>query len=162
MIPSESSLILMDLRQASYGKWKRRPYRGHIRFNQAIYQQKRLVNTYPQPQKKLEYPLPALTLSKKECGEIIKTIKDVGLPHYSICRNFPLNLVHRKRDYLGIGIGDLYIMHGSSQIEIVHVSYALCISSILLITGLIILRVKVIVLLFLKITPRHDGVSLYV
>ena len=31
---------------------------------------------------KLDYPLPAPNLSKKECGELTKIIKDAGLPHY--------------------------------------------------------------------------------
>ena len=64
----------------------------------------------------MDYCLPALTLSKKECNEIIKIIKDAGLTDSSICRNFPLDLVHVKIDYIGIGVDNLYIMQGSSQI----------------------------------------------
>ena len=63
---------------------------------------------------KLKYPLPALTLSKKKFGELIKIIKDTGLPHSSICLKFPLNLVHSTSNYLGLGIYDLYGMQGSS------------------------------------------------
>ena len=44
--------------------------------------------------KKLEYPLTALTLSKKECDKLIRIIKDIGLPQFKICKNFPLDLVH--------------------------------------------------------------------
>ena len=70
--------------------------------------------------KKKYYPLPALTLSKDKCDELIKMIKDAGLPHYSIFRKFPLSLVHVTINYLGLDIGNLYIMQGSHQIEIVH------------------------------------------
>ena len=52
---------------------------------------------------------------KKECGELIKIIKDSGLPHSSICRKFPLNLVHGTRNYLVLGMDNHYIMEGSSQ-----------------------------------------------
>ena len=49
---------------------------------------------------KLEYPLPALTLSKKECGELITVIKDAGLPQSSICKKNPLYLVHGTNNHL--------------------------------------------------------------
>ena len=69
---------------------------------------------------KMEYLLPALTLSKKEYGDIIKIVKDASLPHSSICRKFPINLVHGTSDYLESGMENLYIMQGSYKIEIVN------------------------------------------
>ena len=66
--------------------------------------------------KKLEYPLPQLTLTKNECGELITFIKYVGLPHSSICQKFPPDLVHCTSDYLGIGMDELYIVQGSSKV----------------------------------------------
>ena len=56
---------------------------------------------------KLDQPLPALTLSKKEYGETITIIKDNGLPHSSICRKSPLELVHGTSDCLRFGMDNL-------------------------------------------------------
>ena len=70
--------------------------------------------------KKLDYPLLALSLSNNECGELIAIIKDSGLPHSSIWKKSPLNFVHGTSDYIGIGMDDLYIIQGSYKIEIVH------------------------------------------
>ena len=50
--------------------------------------------------KKLDCPLPELTLPKKVCGELITIIKDAGVPHSLICTNPPLDLFHGTRDYL--------------------------------------------------------------
>ena len=65
----------------------------------------------------LKHPL---TPSKKEFGEIIKINKEADLPHSSICRKLPLNLVYNTIDELELGMGNLYSMQTSLKIEILH------------------------------------------
>ena len=70
--------------------------------------------------KKMDCPLPELTLPKKVCGELITIIKDAGVPHSLICTNPPLDLFHGTRDYLWLVMDESYITQGSYQIEIVY------------------------------------------
>ena len=68
--------------------------------------------------KTLQYPLPALTLTKKECRKLTSPIHEIGLPQSRICRKFPKDLVYGSTDTLGLGLDDLYVDQGTSKVEI--------------------------------------------
>ena len=70
--------------------------------------------------KTLEYPLPALSLSRKDCQQIMKPVKDAGLSQASVCHTFPLDLVYGSTDLMGLGMTDLYVSQGLAHVEIVQ------------------------------------------
>jgi hypothetical protein len=65
---------------------------------------------------KLRYPLPATTLSKKECDSILSPLLKAALPAAGICRNFPRVLVFAPTKYQGLGVPNLYTEQGISHI----------------------------------------------
>jgi hypothetical protein len=58
--------------------------------------------------KSLEYPLIATSLSKAQCNQIMKPIRDARLPALGINRNLTLEVVHGPKRYQGVGIPDLW------------------------------------------------------
>jgi hypothetical protein len=48
--------------------------------------------------KTLQYPLPALTLSEKDCDKIMALILKVRLPTMAICRNYPRKIVYAPKE----------------------------------------------------------------
>jgi hypothetical protein len=70
--------------------------------------------------KTLQYPLPALTLSEKECNRIIRPVLDAGLNKASICKKFPKAVIHGPNDEGGLNITNLYTHQGISRIEILQ------------------------------------------
>ena len=67
--------------------------------------------------KSLQYPLPALTLSEKECNKIMQPVKAVALSRTSISRNFPLDVLYGPKEEGGLGLDHLYIMQGAMHLE---------------------------------------------
>lgn len=65
--------------------------------------------------KSLTYPLPALTLTRKECTTIMKPVLQSGLNAVHTSRNYPRDLVYGNTKESGLNIEDLYheqgIMH---------------------------------------------------
>jgi hypothetical protein len=70
--------------------------------------------------KTLEYPLPALTLTEKECNRIIRPVLDAGLNKSAICKTFPKAVIHGPKEEGGLDITHLYTHQGLSRIEILH------------------------------------------
>ena len=70
--------------------------------------------------KSLEYPLPALTLSEKECKRIMAPVLEVALPKSNICRTYPRAVVYGPKGTLGLGLNNLYIVQGAKQIALLH------------------------------------------
>ena len=68
--------------------------------------------------KSLEYCLPATTLTKKQCTDIIKPLLASALPKMNISRNINRQAVHLPKQYNGIGIIDLHMQQGISHIKI--------------------------------------------
>ena len=68
--------------------------------------------------KKLEYPLPALTLEKKDCNNIISSILSGGLPRIGVCKKMARALVYLPTKFQGLGVHDLYISQGLSHIKV--------------------------------------------
>jgi hypothetical protein len=58
--------------------------------------------------KSLEYPLPALNLSKKQCEKIMAPALHQFLPFIGVCHNFPWDLVHTPLKYGGLGITHIH------------------------------------------------------
>ena len=68
----------------------------------------------------LQYPLPALTLTEKECTNIMAPILDVTLPHSHICRTYPRAVVYGPKSLMGLGKTELYVKQGVSQIGLIQ------------------------------------------
>jgi hypothetical protein len=66
--------------------------------------------------KTLQYPLPALTLTEKECDKIMSPILEVGLPAMSVCKRYPRKVVYAPKKDGGLNIPNLYISQGTSRI----------------------------------------------
>ena len=64
------------------------------------------------------YPLPALTLSHKECNRIMKPVLDASLAKTHVCRNFPHSVIYGPKSEKGLGITNLFLSQGLS-----HISY---------------------------------------
>ena len=68
---------------------------------------------------KLRYPLPVLTMTRKECHSISSPLLQAALPAAGICRTFPRVLVHAPLRYQGPGLPDLYTEQGIPHILMV-------------------------------------------
>ena len=67
--------------------------------------------------KTIQYPLPALTLSPKDCTKITQPIKQVALPKTSISKNYPLDVLFGPTEEGGLGMEHLYTLQGAMHIE---------------------------------------------
>jgi hypothetical protein len=56
----------------------------------------------------LNYPLPAINLTEKECEAIMALIIEYILPALGICRNFPCSIVFALKEFFGFGIQHLH------------------------------------------------------
>jgi hypothetical protein len=65
----------------------------------------------------LNYPLPALRLTKAQCNSILAPILQYCLPEMGICRNFPRSLVFSTLDYMGLNILHLSYIREISRIK---------------------------------------------
>ena len=68
----------------------------------------------------LQYPLPALTLTEKECTSIMAPVLEVALPYSRVCRTYPRKVVYGPKAMMGLGKTDLYIKQGVLQIGILQ------------------------------------------
>ena len=91
--------------------WKEQIQSGHID-NKAAWQ---AISTTIM--KSIQYPLPALTLTRKECAHIIAPILEIGLPKASICRNFPRAVLFGPKKEGGMGLWDPYNFQGLERIS---------------------------------------------
>jgi hypothetical protein len=64
----------------------------------------------------LEYPLPALNLTKKQCEEIMSPALNQFLPSIGVCRNFPRSIVFAPLTVGGLGIAHLYTTQETARI----------------------------------------------
>ena len=67
--------------------------------------------------KSLEYPLPALTLSREQCDKIMKIVKSSLLPKSHISKNFPNAILYGIKNEGGLGLEHLYTTQGIKHIE---------------------------------------------
>jgi hypothetical protein len=65
----------------------------------------------------LHYPLPATTLTLKQCDAIMTPILQAGMPSSGIVRTFPHALVYGSIEYQGLGVPNLFTSQGISPIE---------------------------------------------
>ena len=68
--------------------------------------------------KTLMYPLPALTMTESECNHVFAPVRQAGLNHSGINRNFPSDLVFGSTDELGLGLDHLFTIQGASKLTI--------------------------------------------
>lgn len=68
--------------------------------------------------KSLVYPLPALTLTQKECTSIMAPVKKAGLNAMHISRSYLNDLAFGSKEELGLGITELYTKQG-----VIHAYY---------------------------------------
>lgn len=66
--------------------------------------------------KTLEYPLPALTLTQKECDKIMKPVLTAGLLSTNVTRNYPRVVAYGNKAEGGLGINNLYRTGGLGRI----------------------------------------------
>jgi len=59
--------------------------------------------------KTLEYLVQTNTLTEAECNKLVKTIYDLILPRYNICRNISLVIKYGLREAMGLGFKNLFI-----------------------------------------------------
>ena len=67
--------------------------------------------------KKLEYPLPAMVFTEKQCVAILWPLLTPALQAMGIQGNFPRDLVHGPVKYQGLGILNLYVSQGIAHID---------------------------------------------
>ena len=67
--------------------------------------------------KKLEYPLPAMVFTEKQCAAILWPLLTPALQAMGIQGNFPRDLVHGPVKYQGLGIPNLYVSQGIAHID---------------------------------------------
>jgi hypothetical protein len=67
--------------------------------------------------KKLEYPLPVMVFTEKQCTAILHPLLTLALQAMGIQGNFPRDLVHGPKKYQGLGIPNLYITQGIAHIN---------------------------------------------
>ena len=68
---------------------------------------------------KLKYPLPACTLSEKDCKSILFPAIKAALPKANICSSIPCSVRDCPQQLGGLGISSLYHYQGTSRIAIV-------------------------------------------
>ena len=59
--------------------------------------------------KKLSYPLPATTFTRKQCKEILSPVLWQGLPKAGIGQTMPREIVHAPLEEGGLAVPDLYV-----------------------------------------------------
>ncbi len=66
--------------------------------------------------KSIEYPLPALTLTEKECKKVMTPLLQAYLPAAGFNRHFPHDLLYGTPKYKGMGLKNIYTSQNVSHI----------------------------------------------
>ena len=67
--------------------------------------------------KSLEYPLPALTLTREQCNKIMGIVKEGLLPKAHLSKNFPHAALYGPKEEGGLELPHLYITQGLMHID---------------------------------------------
>jgi hypothetical protein len=72
----------------------------------------------------LLYPLPALTLTEKECNHIIAQVLSAGLQNLAVCKNFPCAVTYGPKEEGGFNLPNLFTQQGVLHIAAIvdHIS----------------------------------------
>lgn len=62
--------------------------------------------------KSLEYPLPAMTFSEKQCKQYMAPMLRSYLPKAGFNRNFPRDILYGSKEYGGLGLHNPYLLQG--------------------------------------------------
>ena len=65
--------------------------------------------------KSIQYPLPALTLTKSECNYVVAPIVQASLQNLRISSKYPRSLVYASNTYNGLGFFNIYTLMGTSM-----------------------------------------------
>lgn len=65
----------------------------------------------------LDYPLTATRLTKQQCNALMKPLRQAALPALHIPTTFPTILAHAPKDYLGLGLPNLWFEQGLAQVD---------------------------------------------
>jgi len=78
----------------------------------------------------LQYPLPALSLTEKQCKKISNKLYTASLPKFGIVSSFPIKRRHLPHTYQGLHLPDLYLQQSIvgqlREIEQASVSKGIC------------------------------------
>ena len=102
--------VIRELRSKSE-VWKDHVQAGHIDRKEAW----QAISTTIM--KTIQYPLPALTLTKEECKHITAPILEAGLPKSAVCRNYPRAVLYGPKKEGGMGLWDPYDFQGIERIS---------------------------------------------
>ena len=70
--------------------------------------------------KSIGYPLPALTLTKRECQYIMAPALKAGLNASKISRTFPSDVLYGDKQEGGFGVTDIYYEQGITHLTLLH------------------------------------------
>jgi hypothetical protein len=75
--------------------------------------------------KSLLYPLPALTLTEKDCTYIMAPVLEAGLQNSAICKNYPRVVTFGPKEESGLNLPSLYTQQGIQHIATINEHLAL-------------------------------------
>lgn len=81
--------------------------------------QETLISLHTGISKSLDYPLVATRLTKKQCNDPMRPLRQAALPILGIPSTFPTVLVHSPREFLGLGFPNLWFEQGLAQVNCV-------------------------------------------
>ena len=110
LAPDGNNLKMIDKLRSKSEKWKDLITSGHITKTNAY----QVLNTTIL--KSLEYPMPALTLTKKQCTYIMAPALTAGLAKSGVSSRFPREAVYGPKGTGGLGISSIYTVQGTSRI----------------------------------------------
>jgi hypothetical protein len=75
--------------------------------------------------KSLLYPLPALTLTEKDCNHIMAPVLEAGLQNSAICKNYLRAVTFGPKEEGGLNLPSLYTQQGVQHIATINEHLAL-------------------------------------
>jgi hypothetical protein len=110
--PDGNNDVEVKYLQAVASSWGEDMRTGHLEHKEAW----QALNTTVM--RTLEYPLPALTLTEKECRHIMAPVLQRGLSSSGICRNMAHDVVYVPLEFQGFGLNFPYTTQGIDHIEV--------------------------------------------
>ena len=131
---------------------------GELLLTSQVYKHEAWIGLTSMALKSIEYPLPATTLTKKECNDIMWSLIKNFLPRMGINRYMRRDVVYALPESQGLGLKDIYLTQGISHIcELVEHVWKGSITSHLMQTSLEYLRLE----LGVNISIFNTGIDKY-
>ena len=109
--PNGNNTQATEAMKAKAEKWRSMVAAGHLKKKLAWQAWETTII------KSLEYPLPALSLSKAECKEIMKPVLKIALPKTTLASSFPRKVLYGPLAEGGLGVHSLYTTQGALHLE---------------------------------------------